>query len=261
GLYIRLMKQAETMGLPAMTFGYLSEPLLRPDIAEMISLARDAGVMDIRLGTNGTLLGKKVAKELIRAGLTRLEVSLDALDPHTYRSIRRGGSLPKVVRNIMDFLELRSAMGSRIPVLRLSFLRLPQNEAELEGFLSFWRDKAELFSIQEPIFYPEAPLSKLVDLTEGPPSGNFRCAQPWQRLIIRSNGDVYPCCSQLSPKMKVGSAKQDSLLELWQSRLMQGLRQAQKEGRYREYPDCLDCAAGAARRHIRRTPSADGERA
>ena len=121
GLYRRIMDQARANDLPAMTFGFLSEPLLCPDIAEMIRLARRAGVMDIRLGTNGMLLTRDISRQLIEAGLTRLEVSVDAFYAETYARIRRGGSLEKITANILDFLEIRHKSGSDFPVLRLSF--------------------------------------------------------------------------------------------------------------------------------------------
>jgi hypothetical protein len=40
GLYFRLIDEGAIHGLPAMTFGYLSEPLLRPDIADLTAHAR-----------------------------------------------------------------------------------------------------------------------------------------------------------------------------------------------------------------------------
>jgi len=245
-LYRRLMREAETMGLPAMTFGFLSEPLLRPDLEEMIRSARQAGVMDIRLGTNGTLLTAEMSRRLIEAGLTRLEVSLDALYPETYRRIRRGGRLETVVRHILAFLENRDKAGSDFPILRLSFLRLPDNYSELDDFLGFWQDKADLFSIQEPIFFEDAPISKELEFVREPIGRNFRCPQPWQRLIVRSNGDVFPCCSIYGLAMKLGSAKTDSLARIWTTQEILDLADLHRDGRYWQNRHCRQCASRSA---------------
>ena len=241
-LYERLMIQAQEHGLPAMTFGYLSEPLLRPDIDKMVRLARGAGVMDIRLGSNGMLLTSETSRQLVDAGLTRLEISLDAFRPETYRRIRRGGRLDRVVRNLEGFLDIRARVGSDIPVLRLSFLNLPHNRGEQEDFLEQWRLRADLFSIQEPIYYPDAPIAGQLKLVPRPVSPDFKCAQPWQRLIVRSNGDVYPCCSIDGLGLKIGSAGTSSIRELWNSRRMRQLAQLQAQGRFTENPHCLRCA-------------------
>ena len=57
------------------------EPLLRPNLADLIGdLTQVAGIQDIALTTNGVLLAK-YATELKAAGLQRITVSLDTLDP------------------------------------------------------------------------------------------------------------------------------------------------------------------------------------
>ncbi|MEW6263516.1 MAG: radical SAM protein [Thermodesulfobacteriota bacterium] len=250
-LYRNLMAQARQWGLPAMTFGYLSEPLLNPDLVRLISLAREAGVMDIRLGTNGQLLYPEISRNLIQAGLTRLEVSLDALRPETYRRIRRGGDLENVIQNILDFLEARDRSSSDLPLLRLSFLRLPFNEDELAGFLDFWRDKADLFSIQEPIYFSEAPIARELHLRPGPVNPDFFCAQPWQRLIVRANGDVFPCCSLFGLEMKAGSALKTGLDEIWRSPFLVSLSRMLQEGRYLENGPCALCARQSSLQAVR----------
>jgi cyclic pyranopterin phosphate synthase len=61
------------------------EPLLRRDLEELIRMLAPLGT-DLTLTTNGTLLPQKAAA-LAEAGLTRLTVSLDALDDATFRAM------------------------------------------------------------------------------------------------------------------------------------------------------------------------------
>lgn len=66
------------------------EPLLRRDLAEIVArLASIEGVEDLALTTNGVLLAPRAA-ELRAAGLRRLTVSLDALDPAIYARLSGG---------------------------------------------------------------------------------------------------------------------------------------------------------------------------
>ena len=76
------------------------EPLVRKGIHELIhSLGRHvkAGDLDeLTLTTNGTMLFK-YAGDLVEAGVRRINVSLDTLDPHKFQAITRWGRLDKVL--------------------------------------------------------------------------------------------------------------------------------------------------------------------
>jgi cyclic pyranopterin phosphate synthase len=62
------------------------EPLLRKDLAELIALLAQPGAAPVALTTNGVLL-PQFAEALARAGLTRLTVSLDALNPQVFAAV------------------------------------------------------------------------------------------------------------------------------------------------------------------------------
>jgi GTP 3',8-cyclase len=69
------------------------EPLLRHDLDQLIvQLAAIDGLQDLALTTNGSRLAEK-AEALARAGLRRINVSLDTLDPEKFARIRRRGNL------------------------------------------------------------------------------------------------------------------------------------------------------------------------
>ena len=76
------------------------EPLVRKGIEKLIAmLAAIDGVHDLCLTTNGQLLEEKAA-QLKSAGLHRINISLDTLDPEQYRIITRGGALSPVLAGI-----------------------------------------------------------------------------------------------------------------------------------------------------------------
>lgn len=73
------------------------EPLLRPNLQELISkIAQVEGIQDIALTTNGYLLADQ-AETLAEAGLRRVTVSLDALDPELFRKMNGVGKGPEPV--------------------------------------------------------------------------------------------------------------------------------------------------------------------
>ncbi len=76
------------------------EPLLRRDLEKLISkLSSLSGLEDLCLTTNGSLLAEKVSV-LKSAGLRRINVSLDTLNPEKFARIRRRGDLAKVLEGL-----------------------------------------------------------------------------------------------------------------------------------------------------------------
>jgi len=76
------------------------EPLVRRGIVSLVEmLGGTEGVKDFALTTNGTLLAP-VAAALKNAGLHRVNVSLDTMDPDAYRQLTRGGELGSVLEGI-----------------------------------------------------------------------------------------------------------------------------------------------------------------
>lgn len=76
------------------------EPLVRHDLPRLIAkLAQTPGIEDIALTTNGLLLAEQ-AQALRDAGLQRLNISLDTLNPETFQKISRRDGFEKVLAGI-----------------------------------------------------------------------------------------------------------------------------------------------------------------
>ncbi len=75
------------------------EPLRRRGLAILVRALKTAGVPDLALTTNGTALAGQAAA-LARAGLDRLNVSLDSLDPARFAAITGVDALPRVLAGI-----------------------------------------------------------------------------------------------------------------------------------------------------------------
>jgi GTP 3',8-cyclase len=75
------------------------EPLVRRGVVGFLSSLGEIGLEDISLTTNGILL-ESLAEPIRRAGVARINVSLDSLDPGKYSRITRGGDLSAVLRGL-----------------------------------------------------------------------------------------------------------------------------------------------------------------
>ena len=76
------------------------EPLVRKDIVSLVGMiASVPGVTDLSMTTNGLLL-EEYAKQLAKAGLNRINVSLDTIDPVKFLEITRNNGLDRIFKGI-----------------------------------------------------------------------------------------------------------------------------------------------------------------
>ncbi|MEM3008115.1 MAG: radical SAM protein [Candidatus Nitrosotenuis sp.] len=245
--YKKIIDEAVTLGTKSIRLCYINEPLIRQDIDQFIKYAVDAGIIDVLITTNGTLLTKTMSKKLIDAGLTKINVSLDAITDETYDKIRIGGNLKITVKNIHDFLELRKQMGKKLPKMRLTFVVTKINFHEYDAFVSYWKDKVDSIGIQHlqnPFGegrFEDNIRSDAIIIKKSPVPEKFHCAEPYKRLTLRSNGDVLPCCSFYAADLVVGNWKKNSLKEIWNNEKMRELRKIHKDGDYTKNNVCKNC--------------------
>jgi GTP 3',8-cyclase len=111
------------------------EPLVRkglPGFVEQLRAIRE--LTDISLTTNGVLL-PRFAAELKAAGLNRVNISLDSLDPVRFAELSRGGSLDEALAGV------EAALEYDLSPVKLNVVMLPEVMSELTGFVDLTRDR------------------------------------------------------------------------------------------------------------------------
>ncbi|MFZ5352491.1 MAG: GTP 3',8-cyclase MoaA [Bacillota bacterium] len=107
------------------------EPLVRKGIVELISkLSKLEQIKDIALTTNGVLLAE-YADDLKKAGLSRVNISLDTLDGNKYRSITRCGKIQDVLNGI------EAAKACNLTPIKINTVLIGGfNDDEIEDFVN-----------------------------------------------------------------------------------------------------------------------------
>ncbi len=108
------------------------EPLVRKDLPELIKmLSSIPEIEEIGMTTNGVLL-PKYAKQLKEAGLNRVNISLDTLDPEQFRRITRTGKLEDVLKGI------DAAINAELLPVKINVVRMngasKENEQTIRDF-------------------------------------------------------------------------------------------------------------------------------
>ena len=121
------------------------EPLIRKDIVEIVSKINSIGFNDISITTNGILL-EKYAKDLKEAGLDRVNVSLDTLNPETYEFITKKDYLEAAKKGILKSVEV-----GLYPVKINMVIMRDINEHEIKDMFNFCKDNNMVLQLIELI--------------------------------------------------------------------------------------------------------------
>ncbi|MHC4458675.1 MAG: radical SAM/SPASM domain-containing protein [Planctomycetota bacterium] len=215
-----------------------SEPLIAKDISERVRYAKERGILEVMINTNATLLTKKTSSELIEAGLDRLLVSFDSPNKKKYEEIRVGANFDKVVTNLRNFAKIRR--DRQRPVLRLSMVKMTNNQNEIKAFKDMWRGTADILAVldyQNPQGMDESSRAAYKPSLKA----NFCCSQLWQRLQVRVDGTVTPCCGDYLNKLKLGNAENERIIDLWMGQKLNRLRELHRSGCFSEIATCRSC--------------------
>ncbi len=244
-LFKRVVDEGVQHGLSSVGLDQEGEPLLVNNLLDYIAYARQKGILDIMINTNATLLDREKTEALLHSGLTRIHFSLDAITETTYDKIRIGSNFSKVMENILYFCKRKQELGKKLPITRVSFVKMKENEHEMDDFVSFWTDRVDAIAIQEyNLAFPEAGELNPAPGEKRIKNPEFKCTQPWFRVVVLTDGRVLPCCLLgYSLKMVVGNVGEESLYNIWNSRKMKELRKLHRNGEYFRNRICEQCAA------------------
>ncbi len=107
------------------------EPLVRSGIVELVKkINQIQGIEEITMTTNGILL-PKYADDLKKAGLNRVNISLDSVFPGQYKKITGGGNFEKVVEGI------RAAKKAGLAPVKINVVKLRRNSQDFDSIRSF----------------------------------------------------------------------------------------------------------------------------
>lgn len=111
------------------------EPLIRKDLLEIVRRIKALpGVENLALSTNGTEL-ERLAPALLEAGVDRVNVSLDSLDPELFRELTRRGDLEEVWRGVEKALEVG------LHPVKLNAVLMQDNLADVKRLVALTLDR------------------------------------------------------------------------------------------------------------------------
>ena len=238
-LFHSIIDDASQIGVKRVRLFLHGEPLLHPQIVEMIHYAKSNN-LSVHLRTNGMLFNKEKIEAVLGSGVNRgdhITFSILGYSRKVHERIMRRGNHDRIVKNIFDFLELRSEHQVNGPVIETIFYTMPENQHEEEQYLNYWRgivDHARLGGRISESF------------SEYKRGGNIApreqtCTNIWERMTVFWNGDVTICCEDVDGDWVIGNLKRHSIVETWNCEQLLAIRRIHREKRFQEFPFCRNC--------------------
>lgn len=157
------------------------EPLVRKGIVNLVEmLAQIKGIEDLSMTTNGTLL-RSYAHELREAGLLRLNISLDTVDPAKFTAITRTGNL----NDVFEGIEAAKAAGLS-PVKINCVIKESNDEEEAKKVATFCKEN----HLEIRYIHQMDLVNGHFSVVDGGTGGDCSMCN---RLRLTSNGKLKPC--------------------------------------------------------------------
>ncbi len=232
-LAYNLIDQAADIGIPSIKFNWRGEPLLHPNITQIINYAKKKGILDTIINTNATRLNKDMAEKLIESGLDQIIYSFDGGTKETYEKNRIGrfsvNKFDDVYKNIRNFNLVKRSLSATFPWTKIQMILTPDTYSEQESFIDLFSDCVDEVVVNQ---YSERGQSinqlnhedkkkyykkiKNLDLSENSPfmklsNGEIKvskrrlpCEQPFQRIMVTYDGRVSMCCYDWGSMYTIG---------------------------------------------------------
>lgn len=210
----------------------------KPTIFDMIAYAKEKGLTDVVINSNGNLLDEGAAKALIKCGLDAIYLGIDAFKPETYAKIRVGGDYEKTVKNITNLIALKKSFNSSKPKIFVQFVEMDINMDEKQDFINFWNEQGAIAKIRPKVSWAgmiDAPNLVLDNKDRWP------CHWAMQTMSIIDTGEVVTCAVDLDARFIAGNLNKQTIKEIWNGKLKE-FRKLHISRRFEELPEnCKNC--------------------
>ncbi len=219
-LFTKIMDECAELGITHLRVHNYGEPFVDRKLVEKVRYAKEKGIQEVGMISNGSLITEEVARGMIDAGLDAINISVDASGKEVFESTRIGLKYDKVIANIERLVRLRADAGRRRPKLILSFVR-QNNTADEQAFIEHWRKIADKIHITD-LHNWAGTLNQESDV-------NYPCYRPWLTFTVLWDGRVSLCCADFDGHTILGDMNTSSIKDIWNNDLFRGARREHLE--------------------------------
>ncbi len=220
------------------------EPLLNPHFADMVEYAKKSGCCDrVDTTTNASLLTPELSDKIIKAGLDRINISIEGVNSEQYMDFSRYKiNYDSLVENIRYFYEHKTNTEMIVKINGDVI-----SEQQKEEFLNTFGDITDGIFIESIMdCWPTFEQKKVeINQSRGIYGQSIRevmvCPYVFYSIAVNSNGTVSLCFLDWSRKLILGDCHTDKIKDIWNGKEMRDYQELFLKGERKQHPICAEC--------------------
>lgn len=220
---------------PSVTLHGTGEPLLYKKLGDRIRALTRHGIT-VNLTTNGALLTRMRAFDVLDAGVNSIEFSIESLDKEVFEKIRVGLDLDEVIANLLSCIELRNRLNPACTI-KMIFIAHEDNKASLSKYLEFCRQNLAERDVLTLV--PRHNFAHGFDSEV--PATSDPCGFPISSVNIQHDGIINLCCVDSEQEHPLGDVNKNTITEIFNDAPYGAVRAAHAEGRRGSIALCASC--------------------
>jgi len=215
--YKKIIDEASNYDIKRILLYLMNEPLMDKDIVSKVNYAKEKNPKAIvHIVSNGSLLNKKLIKDLINSKLDYIEFSVLANRKETCRKAMHL-DFDKTIKGILNFIKIARTQNKSNDYININITKTPGllSDNEKDEMINFWRNVGI-----KNINYFNTPTSRVGNISFLPKikkNSVHGCNSIWANDMIHIlyNGDVILCCMDWKREVVLGNVKTKSIYNVW----------------------------------------------
>jgi Radical SAM superfamily/Iron-sulfur cluster-binding domain len=219
-LFKKIVDECATLGITHVRVHNYGEPFLDRQLVEKVRYAKERGIKEVGMISNGSLITEELARGMIEAGLDAINISVDASGKEVFERTRLNLDYDTVIGNVRTLARLRKESGRTHPKLILSFVR-QNNSADEQAFIREWSQVADKIHITD--------LHNWAGTLNAKSDVNFPCYRLWLTFTVLWDGRVSLCCADFDGRHILGDLRTSTIAQVWNSPAYRAVRRQHLE--------------------------------
>lgn len=230
----RIIDEAHDHGFTRLNLTGYGEPFFSVDTAlSFIDYAKKYK-FHLYVITNGLNVNEKLARALIDTGFEEIRFSVCGVSQEVYNRVHGVNTRDIVYQNIERLLDLRK--GKQFPKVYISSVYLEENKHELEEWVKYWEDKADIVEWWKPHNYMGARDYRRLQ------EERMTCGRPKRGpLQLLWDCKISACCFDYNGELILGDLKQQSIKDYYGNQKLLDMIEAHEKKEFWKYPTCDRC--------------------